>query len=68
MNHKGTVNLESERLLFRRFELEDSKQMYENWASLETVTTYLAWKPHSSEKETKEIISLWQKEYRKKDF
>lgn len=68
MNHKGTVNLESERLLFRRFELEDSKQMYENWASLETVTTYLTWKPHSSEKETREIISLWQKEYRRKDF
>lgn len=68
MNHKGTVNLESERLLFRRFELEDSKHMYENWASLETVTTYLTWKPHPSELETKEIITLWQREYRRKDF
>lgn len=68
MNHKGTIQLESERLIFRQFKLEDAKQMYENWASLEIVTTYLTWKPHTSESATKEIISLWKREYRRKDF
>lgn len=68
MNHKGTVALETERLILRRFKLDDAKQMYENWASLETVTKYLTWKPHTSVQATTELLTHWISEYQKKDF
>ena len=33
MNHKGTITLETERLVLRRFTIKDSGFMYQNWAS-----------------------------------
>ena len=53
MKHKGTIQLESERLLLRRFKTEDAKDMYNNWASDDEVTKYLTWKTHDSIDRTK---------------
>ena len=47
MNHKGTVALETERLILRRFYIEDADAMFKNWASDEEVTKYLTWPTHS---------------------
>ncbi len=33
MDHRGTINFETPRLLCRRFDADDYKDMYENWAS-----------------------------------
>lgn len=33
MNHCGTCNIDTKRLLLRRFEIEDAAAMYHNWAS-----------------------------------
>lgn len=48
MEHKGTVRLETERLLLRRFTPEDAPSVYRNWACDEEVTKYLTWPAHSS--------------------
>ena len=40
MEHKGTVRLETERLVLRRFVLDDAENMYKNWGSQEEVTSY----------------------------
>ena len=32
MKHLGTVTLETERLILRRFELSDADSMFKNWA------------------------------------
>ena len=37
MNHKGTVKLETDRLILRRFVIEDADDMFINWANDETV-------------------------------
>lgn len=68
MNHIGTLPLETERLILRKFRIEDSKQMFENWASSSTVTKYLTWEPHPSELATRELLSFWMREYEKNDF
>jgi len=41
MNHKGTVTLETERLILRRCTLDDAEAMFQNWASDDEVTKYL---------------------------
>ena len=48
MQHKGTIQLETERLLLRPFREADGDAMYRNWASDPEVTKYLMWPAHSS--------------------
>lgn len=48
MNHKGTVRLETERLILRRFEMTDIDAMFKNYCSDPEVTKYLTWKTHES--------------------
>lgn len=47
MNHKGTVTLETERLILRRFRLDDAQDMFRNWEASEAVTRYLTWEPYA---------------------
>ena len=68
MRHLGTVNLETNRLLLRKFKIEDAEDMYNNWASDREVTKYLSWKTHSNIEETKEILKSWIENYSKNDF
>lgn len=36
MNHKGTVQLETDRLILRKFQLEDAEPMFDNcWSELD---------------------------------
>ena len=48
MKHLGTKNLETKRLLLRKFEIADANAMFENWANDNDVTKYLTWPSHSS--------------------
>ncbi len=41
MNHIGTLTLETERLVLRRFLTSDADNMFRNWASKSTVTKFL---------------------------
>jgi len=41
MEHLGTKTLESDRILLRRFKIEDAQAMYDNWANDPEVTKYL---------------------------
>ena len=43
MEHKGTKNIETERLLLRRFNKDDAVAMFENWESDSKVTEFLRW-------------------------
>lgn len=63
ITHKGTVPLETERLMLRRLKLDDAQAVYDTWASDPEVTKYLPWNAHSSVEVT--IKWLWQvkKEY-----
>jgi ribosomal-protein-alanine N-acetyltransferase len=46
MNHKGTTTLETERLILRRFSLDDADAVFKNWAGDPDVTTFMTWPPH----------------------
>ena len=68
MEHKGTVTLETGRLVLRRFTLADAEAMYENWASEEAVTEYLTWPAHGSVDATRAVLADWVKGYESTDF
>ena len=65
MNHKGTVTLETERLILRRFAVSDAADMYRNWASSAEVARFLTWEPHPSAEATAALLAEWVKEYEK---
>ncbi|MDR0883429.1 MAG: GNAT family N-acetyltransferase [Oscillospiraceae bacterium] len=59
MTHKGTVPLETERLILRRFTLEDAEPMFRNWASDPEVSKYLTWPTHENIAASKNVIADW---------
>lgn len=63
MNNLGTVTLETERLILRKFKIEDAENMYNNWASDPEVCKYLSWNYHKDVEETKEIVKMWINNY-----
>ena len=68
MNHKGTILLETNRLILRKFVIEDFEAMYNNWASEDEVTKFLTWPTHSDVKVTRSVLSSWISDYNKADF
>ena len=57
--------IETERLLLRRFKIDDAQKMFDNWANDKEVTKYMTWNPHKDVNETKFIINMWLDEYKK---
>lgn len=64
MTHKGTVTLETERLILRRFILEDAEAMFCNWASDPEVTKFLMWQTHADIEVSKTITNEWVENYK----
>lgn len=63
MNKAGTQKIETQRLILRRFKVEDAEDMYQNWASDPEVTKFLTWPPHTSAEVTKYLLSDWVARY-----
>lgn len=56
MNYKGTTKLETERLILRRFTIDDANDVFKNYASSDEVTRYITWETHSSISVTKDYL------------
>lgn len=67
MKHLGTKTIETERLILRRFAVEDAEQMYENWASDAEVTKFLLWPTHADVEATRKLLGSWVDAYEKED-
>lgn len=63
MKHIGTQNIETPRLILRRFALSDAQAMFDNWASDSEVTTFLTWPAHSDVSVTSGILEQWVNQY-----
>lgn len=68
MKHKGTVTIETERLILRRFLPADKDAAYMNWTSDEKVTEFLRWPTHKSIEVTERVLSSWISEYENPAF
>lgn len=68
MEHKGTVTLETSRLILRRFTEEDAEAAYRNWTSDDRVTEFLRWPTHRNIDVTKRVLNSWISEYDQSDY
>ena len=68
MQHKGSVTMETNRLLLRKFTLQDSKSAFKNWTSDEKITTFLRWPTHQNIETTQEVIKSWVEQYRNPNY
>lgn len=68
MQHKGTKQLETERLILRRFAPTDADAMFRNWASDPDVTRYLTWPPHADVSVTQAVLADWTAGYSRDRF
>ena len=68
MTHQGTKRLETDRLILRRFTLEDTQAAFDNWESSSEVTKYLVWQPYTEVEGTRACLERWIAQYEKPDF
>ncbi len=68
LTHKGTQELETQRLILRRAVLEDAQPMYANWASDPEVTKFLTWPVHSTLEITETVVHSWMEAYSKDNY
>ena len=68
LHHKGTVTIETDRLILRRFTMEDAEAMFRRWASDDEVTKHLTWPTHSSLEISKMVLTDWTSHYPEPDF
>lgn len=63
MNKTGTQQIETERLILRRFRIDDAEDMFKNWASDPEVTKFLTWPTHTGVDISKMVLSDWIPRY-----
>ncbi|MDR7810381.1 GNAT family N-acetyltransferase [Lacrimispora sp.] len=68
MNHLGTVQIETDRLILRKFNISDTKALFRNWANDAEVTKFLSWSPIMSAEEAERILSDWINRYSDNKF
>ena len=68
LNHKGTVTIETPRLILRQARIEDAEPMFRNWANDSDVTKYLTWPPHGNVEVTKQLLVSWVESYEKDNY
>lgn len=62
LNHKGTQEIRTKRLLLRRVREEDYKDMYQ-YMHKDEVARYVTWEVHKSPDITKAVCKYWSEEY-----
>lgn len=68
MTHKGTQTIKTQRLVLRRFRMEDAQAMFDNWASDDEVTKYLTWPTHTTVDASAMVLEDWVSSYQREDF
>lgn len=57
MKHCGTIQIETERLILRKFTIDDANDLFKNYASRDEVSEFMPWHSHKNIEETKEYLS-----------
>ncbi len=68
MQHKGTVEIRTKRLLLRRYQLSDTKDMFQNYANDSEVTRFLDLEPYETEESILPFVTEVIESYRNTDM
>lgn len=66
MNHIGTIEIKTQRLILRAVKESDYKDMYQ-YTAKEEVAKYVSWSAHKSIEDTKALCKMWAEECKKID-
>lgn len=66
LTHMGTQKIVTERLILRKFNIDDYSDMF-TWASNPEVVKFLSYKPHESPEHTLALLKIWVKGYESKE-
>ena len=67
IQHIGTKPLETERLILRRYKIDDAEDMFANWVTDQEVTRFWSWEPHKDIATTRTLLKQWIQEYENLD-
>uniref|UniRef100_UPI004056EB02 GNAT family N-acetyltransferase n=1 Tax=Acetatifactor sp. TaxID=1872090 RepID=UPI004056EB02 len=68
MQHIGTKLLETERLILRRYRMQDADDMFANWVTDSEVARFWDWETHKEIGTTQALLKQWINEYEKFDY
>lgn len=68
MKHAGTIQIETDRLILRRFTVEDAPAAFRNWTSEDQVTKFLTWPTHKDISVTEAVLKDWADHYQNKAY
>lgn len=68
MKNTGTIMLETDRLILRKFELSDAEAMFKNWSNDPDVTKYLTWPTHENVDVSLSVLRDWTSKYENDAF
>lgn len=68
MKMLGTITLETDRLILRKFSMDDALVMFNNYGSDPKVTKYLNWKTHETLEDAKASVKHFMSEYDNNGF
>ena len=68
LTHKGTVTIETDRLILRQAKVADAEAMFRNWANDEEVTKFLTWPTHGNIEVTRTLLANWADSYQRDDY
>ena len=49
LEHKGSIDIKTDRLLLRKFRISDAEDVFTTWASDERVAKYTRWYAHKND-------------------
>jgi len=59
LSHKGTVRIETPRLILRQFTPDDAPDVFHGWMSDPAVSRFMTWLPHRELFETETLLDAW---------
>lgn len=64
MKSKGTIKLETDRLILRKGKMNDAKQIFENYGKDPLVSRYVVWDRHTNVKDAENLMKKWEESYK----
>ena len=68
LEHKGTVDIKTDRLLLRKFQTSDAEEIFATWTSDERVAKYTSWYAHHSVEDTKAYVGYMASKNEMSDY
>lgn len=68
MEHKGSILIETPRLILRKFEKEDILNVFKNITSDDRVSQFMSWETHKNIETTEKLVNFWLSQYEKESY